>query len=195
MRAGKPRPPLSFLRMAVTTGTRRTLFLLAAFCSLAGVCPRVAAQIWRPMGPPGGDVISLVSAPSEPARLYLGTLDGHIFGSMDDGRHWELLGRPGSRPDLVVQSLSVDPNDALILYAGGWTLDPRAGGGLFRSVDGGRTWQPDGLQGHAVRAVAVAPSDSAVRCHAGGCTPRTAGRYPSRRRHARQTGRRRGENR
>ena len=124
-----------------------------------GVAARTAcAQVWHPMGPPGGDVISLVQAPSEPARLYLGTVDGHIFSSEDEGRRWKLVGRPGTRADLVVQSLAVDPRDAQTLYAAGWTLDPAAGGGIFRSTDGGHSWQPAGLGGHAVRAIALAPS-------------------------------------
>jgi photosystem II stability/assembly factor-like uncharacterized protein len=110
------------------------------------------------MGPPGGDVISLVAAPSRSSRLYLGTVDGHIFTSIDEGQHWLLVGRPGKRADLVVQSLAVDPRDEQLVYAAGWTLDPAAGGGVYRSEDAGHTWQPAGLAGHAVRAVALAPS-------------------------------------
>ena len=132
------------------------LFVLSAW--LAAGAPAVLGQVWHPMGPPGGDVISLVQAPSEPGRLYLGTVDGHIFSSADEGRSWKLVGRPGTRSDFVVQSLAVDPREARTVYATGWTLDPAAGGGIFRSTDGGHTWQPAGLAGHAVRAVAIAPS-------------------------------------
>src|SRR5271168_3039569 len=137
---------------------RGLLFMAATLCVWLAAPARVSAQVWRPMGPPGGDVISLVSAPSQPSRLYLGTVDGHIFSSADEGRSWALVGRPGTRADLVVQSLAVDPRDARVVYAAGWTLDPAAGGGVFRSSDGGRTWQGAGLAGHAVRAVALAPS-------------------------------------
>ncbi|HKO05156.1 MAG TPA: hypothetical protein VJW51_10420 [Candidatus Acidoferrales bacterium] len=138
---------------------RRALPFLAAILSVwPATAARVEAQVWRPMGPPGGDVISLVSAPSQPARLYLGTVDGHIFSSSDEGRSWELVGRPGTRADLVVQSLAVDPRDPRVVYAAGWTLDPAAGGGIFRTSDAGRSWQSAGLAGHAVRAVALAPS-------------------------------------
>ena len=139
---------------------RRVLLpgLLVFAVWLAAASPAALAQVWHPMGPPGGDVISLVQAPSDAARLYLGTVDGHIFSSEDEGRHWDLVGRPGARADFVVQSLAVDPRDARTLYAAGWTLDPAAGGGIFRSTDGGHSWQPSGLEGHAVRAIALAPS-------------------------------------
>ena len=132
------------------------LVLLLSFPAVSRAAD--SGPVWRPMGPPGGDVISLVQAPSSPSRLYLGTVDGHIFTSTDEGRQWQLVGRPGSRADLVVQSLAVDPRDARVLYAAGWTLDPAAGGGIFRSSDGGVTWQAAGLPGHAVRALALAPS-------------------------------------
>jgi len=125
---------------------------------LAFAPARLAAQVWRAMGPPGGDVVSLVAAPSDPARLYLGTVDGHIFSSTNEGRSWNLAGRPGTRSDLVVQAMAVDPRDPSVVYAAGWTLDPAAGGGIFRSTDDGRTWQAAGLAGHAVRAIALAPS-------------------------------------
>ncbi len=146
--------------MKAASDPRRATLLCAllALLWLAARAPAAGAQVWRPMGPPGGDVISLVQAPSDPARLYLGTVDGHIFSSEDEGHRWVLAGRPGTRADLVVQSLAVDPRDSRVVYAAGWTLDPAAGGGVFRSSDAGHTWQPAGLAGHAVRAVALAPS-------------------------------------
>jgi photosystem II stability/assembly factor-like uncharacterized protein len=133
---------------------------LLAISILAGfLAAPAAAQVWRPMGPPGGDVRSLVADPHNPEMLYLGTTDGHIFGSRDGGAHWALLGRAGHRLDAVVAALLVDPRNSRVLFAATWTFDPRAGGGVFRSDDGGRTWQPDGLAGHEVRALAQSPSD------------------------------------
>ncbi len=127
---------------------------------LAGILATpLAAQVWRPLGPPGGDVRSLVADPHDPATLYLGTTDGHIFGSRDGGAHWKLLGRAGYRLDTVVAALLVDPRNSRVLFAATWTFDPRAGGGVFRSDDGGRTWQADGLGGREVRALAQSPSD------------------------------------
>jgi photosystem II stability/assembly factor-like uncharacterized protein len=110
------------------------------------------------MGPPGGDVRSLAADPRDPQRLYLGTSDGHIFGSRDAGEHWELLGRAGLRRDTVVTAILPDPRDSQVLYAGTWTQDPAAGGGVYRSGDAGRTWQASGLAGQAVRALAQAAS-------------------------------------
>jgi len=133
--------------------------LLASILLGALLAPGLAAQTWRPMGPPGGDVRSLAADPADPRRIYLGTSDGHIFGSRDAGESWELLGRAGERQDTVVIKILVDLRDSSVLYAGTWTQDLHAGGGVFRSADAGRTWEPLGLVGQPVRALAQALSE------------------------------------
>ena len=120
------------------------------------------AQAWKPLGPPGGDVRALAADPARPSRIFLGTADGHIFGSEDSGAHWTLLGRASSRLDAVITAIVVDPRDGNVLFASSWTRDSAAGGGVFRSADGGHTWSGAGLAGQAVRALAMAPSDPNV---------------------------------
>jgi photosystem II stability/assembly factor-like uncharacterized protein len=135
---------------------KRSLTLGLAVLLIGGAA---GAQTWRPLGPPGGDARTLAADPSHPGRLYLGTTDGHIFGSHDAGEHWTLLGRAGTRRDAVITAIVVDPRDANLLFASAWMQDPTAGGGVFQSRDAGRTWRPAGLEDQAVRALAMAPSD------------------------------------
>jgi photosystem II stability/assembly factor-like uncharacterized protein len=116
------------------------------------------AQSWQSLGPSGGDVRALGHDPQNSSQLYLGTADGHVFGSPDAGEHWRLLGRVSTRLDEVLTAIVVDPRDSQTLYAAAWAQDPSAGGGVFRSRDGGRTWRDSGLTGQAVRALAQAPS-------------------------------------
>jgi photosystem II stability/assembly factor-like uncharacterized protein len=137
----------TFKKLAVILG----LLLVPAICA-----PVASAQVWQPMGPPGGDVRTLASDPANHNHLFLGTSDGHIFGSTDAGDHWNLLGRAGTRLDSVVTSIVVDAHDSRVLWAATWTQDPAAGGGVYRSENGGETWRPAGLEGHAVRALAPA---------------------------------------
>src|ERR1700732_2596610 len=104
-------------------------------------CGAAQGQTWKALGPPGGDVHSLAVDPSRPGRLFLGTADGHIFGSADAGDHWTRLGRASASQDAVIAAIVVDPRDANVLFASTWMQDPSAGGGVFRSGDGGRTWR------------------------------------------------------
>jgi photosystem II stability/assembly factor-like uncharacterized protein len=146
--------------MTKIAGTLPVRCLAAAVVLLALIAAQpAAAQVWRSMGPPGGDVRSLVADPHDPAVLYLGTTDGHVFVSRDRGDSWSLQGRVGHRLDSVVASLIVDPRGSRRLYAGVWTLNPAAGGGVFESDDAGRTWHLLGLLTQQVRALAQAPSD------------------------------------
>ena len=119
------------------------------------------AQVLEPLGPPGGDVRSLVADPRDPHRLYLGTSDGHLFTSEDGGAHWNLLSRVGDRDDTVVMSLLVHARDSHILFAGTWTLNG-IDGGVFRSNDSGRTWKPSGLAGQTVRMLAQSASNPEI---------------------------------
>jgi photosystem II stability/assembly factor-like uncharacterized protein len=131
--------------------------LLAPIAFAQGARAQVAReQAWQPMGPPGGDVRTLSIDPTDSNHLFLGTSDGHIFGSTDAGDHWALLGRAGTRLDSVITSIVIDPHDPKLMWAATWTQDPTAGGGVYRTENGGETWKPAGLAGHAVRALVEA---------------------------------------
>jgi len=117
-----------------------------------------SAQNWRQVGPQGGDVQSLAAVPGSTQVLYMGTSDGHVFGSTNGGENWQLLGRIGANHDDVIMSMVVDPRSKDTIYATSWTLSSR-GGGVYRSANAGHTWQLIGLEGHAVRAIALAPSN------------------------------------
>jgi photosystem II stability/assembly factor-like uncharacterized protein len=127
------------------------LFLLSALPLLA--------QTWKPMGPPGGSVLALAADPSDARRVYLGTADGHIFGSTDGGESWKILGRAGDSTDGVITAILIDPRNSKILYASTWSRENNGSGGVFRSEDAGVNWKKSGLDNHAVRALAQAPSN------------------------------------
>ena len=128
---------------------------VALFLAAAAASP---AQQWHQVGPAGGTVITLEADPHDGSKIYLGTSDGHVFLSNDEGRHWNLLSRIGSGQDDVVTHIIVDPRDSRRLYASTWTLYS-GGGGVYRSDDSGHTWRLIGLGKETVRALAQAPTN------------------------------------
>jgi photosystem II stability/assembly factor-like uncharacterized protein len=139
-----------------------TMRIAGAFLALIALAVSAQGQTWRSLGPPGGDVRALAADPNHSGKLFLGTADGHIFGSEDSGAHWVLLGRAGRQQDAVITAIIVDPRDGNVVFASAWTRDSATGGGVFRSGDGGLTWRESGLDGEAVRALAMSPSDPDV---------------------------------
>lgn len=76
--------------------------------------------------------------PMDPGTVYLGGLQ--LFKTQDGGRTWTIVRIPAhvGIGDLEVTALLIDPADTDVLLA--LTLVS----GLFRSTDGGATWQPWG---------------------------------------------------
>jgi photosystem II stability/assembly factor-like uncharacterized protein len=148
-------------RSSLTINISIGVFVVLAFFAASGA----SAQVWRSVGLTGGDVRALARDPRHPSILYMGTTDGHIFGSVDAGATWKLLGLAGANSNAVVTSLIVDPRivagqKTARIYASTWTRETAGeGGGVFVSEDGGATWRETGLHGHAIRALAQAPSN------------------------------------
>src|ERR1700722_7556770 len=134
---------------------------LAAFTVALAAAASSPAQTWRQVGPAGGTVISIEADPHDIKKLYMGTSDGHVFVSSDEGGHWSLLSRIGTGQDDVVTHILIDSRDSNRLYASTWTLYS-GGGGVYRSDDAGRTWNIIGLPKETVRALAQSPTHPEV---------------------------------
>jgi photosystem II stability/assembly factor-like uncharacterized protein len=81
-----------------------------------------------------------------------------LYVSDDNGASWKRFSHLGSGDDYVLDNMEVDPVSGT-MYVAAWSIE-QEGGDLFRSRDGGRTWQtaPD-LHGKSIRAMTLAPSD------------------------------------
>jgi photosystem II stability/assembly factor-like uncharacterized protein len=107
---------------------------------------------WRPIfdGQGTGSVGAVAVAPSDPNVIYVGTGAGIIrpdlavgdgvYKSTDGGRTWAHLGLRDSK---MIAAIDVDPRDPnrLFVAALGHPYGPNAERGVFRSTDGGRTFQ------------------------------------------------------
>ena len=117
------------------------------------------AVSWLPFGPDGGDARSLAQDGKDHRHLYLGTVNGWIYDSHDEGGHWRRLARVGNRDDLVLDNIIVDVTNPRHILAGTWVLG-RSDGGLFVSNDAGMTWTASAeMNGQSIRALAASASN------------------------------------
>ncbi len=107
---------------------------------------------WNPIfdGQPTGSIGSLAVAPSDPNILYVGSGEGlqrpdlsvgdGVYKSTDAGKTWQHL---GLRNGYQIPSIVIDPQDPNRLFVAvlGHPYGPNAERGLFRSTDGGQSFQ------------------------------------------------------
>ena len=97
---------------------------------------------WQALGPSnvGGRVRALAVDPRNPHRLLAGTGSGGLWISPDDGATWSA--NNDFLPNLSISALAFDPRNPSTVYAGtGEASAGLVGVGVFKSVDGGNTWQ------------------------------------------------------
>jgi photosystem II stability/assembly factor-like uncharacterized protein len=110
---------------------------------------------WTALGPYGGGIHVLAANPSRPDTLIAGTRNALLFVSVDSAQSWQKLAFPRSLLSTLNTLLvdHCDPNNILV-----GVTDTGDASGLYRSVDGGKTWAVvDGLKGEPVTALADAP--------------------------------------
>ena len=121
-----------------------------------------AGRTWNPIfddqpnnAQPTGSIGALAIAPSNPNIIYVGSGEGlrrpdlyvgdGIYKSTDAGQTWQHLGqRDGAlRNAQQIASIIVDPKDPnrLFVAAQGHPYGPNPERGIFRSLDGGQTFQ------------------------------------------------------
>jgi photosystem II stability/assembly factor-like uncharacterized protein len=111
-----------------------------------------AGQIWKPVfdEEPIASIGALAVAPSDPNVIYVGTgeadmrsdisIGDGVYKSSDGGQTWKNIGLRDSRHIGRILVDSRDPNVVLVA-ALGHAYGPSAERGVFRSTDGGATWQ------------------------------------------------------
>ena len=157
MKARNLRAPL-----AVAAGAMLVIAPAALFAGVQSaytperIVKYLADNVGMSLGPPGGEIRSLVLAPTQPTRLYAGTATGHIYVSHDGANSWQGLPLQLGH-ETVVDNLLVHPGNADIVFAAYWA--PDGSGGLSRTLDGGATWDKLAVPGDpSLRAIAAAPS-------------------------------------
>lgn len=147
------------------------LFLLGVL-SVAGVAP-LAGQTsgpglyggmrWREIGPfRAGRTRALAGIPNEPATFLIGAVNGGVWKTTDAGQTWHPIF--DDEPTGSIGAIAIAPSDPNIIYVGsGEGLerpDLSYGDGMYKSVDGGKTWVHLGLRDtQQIPQVVVDPHD------------------------------------
>jgi photosystem II stability/assembly factor-like uncharacterized protein len=155
--------------------TLRSPILALAFCAAFSVPGLAADEIpesayqdvhWRLVGPlRGGWATAATGVPGRPNTFYFGAADGGVWKSTDAGRTWT----PSFQDESVasIGALVVAPSDPDVLYAGTGQVSTRwdipVGDGVYRSSDGGESWESCGLvESEHIGRLWVDPRDAQV---------------------------------
>ncbi|HKW67325.1 MAG TPA: hypothetical protein VJP04_08565 [Terriglobales bacterium] len=109
-------------------------------------------RTWNPIfdGQPTQSIGAIAVAASDPNIIYLGSGEGlhrpdlsvgdGVYKSTDGGKNWTNVGLPDSQQ---IPALAVDPHDPNRVFAAvlGHPYGPSSERGIYRSTDGGRSWQ------------------------------------------------------
>lgn len=146
--------------MNLSKNFRKSLILLGI---VLGFSCAVWAGQWTVLGPDGGDVRSLAYNPHNPDQIFLGTNTGTIFVSNDGGHDWTRFAHLGNGDDYVLDHIVIDPKNPKTMYVAGWSLENQQGGDIFRTHNGGKSWDilPD-MHNKSVRALDLSASDDKV---------------------------------
>ncbi len=106
-----------------------------------------AALRFRHLGPIGNRVSAVAGVPGVPGTYFAGAASGGIFRTLDGGVHWEPVF--DDTPASSIGALAVAPSDPNVVWAGTGESFIRSnvsiGDGVYRSTDGGSTWEHAGL--------------------------------------------------
>lgn len=121
-----------------------------------------AALRYRHIGPVGNRVTSVYGIPGDPNTYYVGAASGGVWKTTDGGVNWEPIF--DKQPAQSVGHLALAPSNPNIVWVGTGEAHVRShisiGNGVYRSLDGGRTWSHMGLENTGrIARIVIHPQD------------------------------------
>jgi photosystem II stability/assembly factor-like uncharacterized protein len=127
--------------------------------------PPYAKMNWRAVGPAasGGRIAAVAGSATDANLYYAGTAGGGVWKTTNGGQTWQAVFE-GQKVS-AIGAVAIDPNNNSVVWAGTGESNPRNdvsyGDGIYKTVDGGKTWTNVGLAGtrHIAR-ILVDPKNS-----------------------------------
>ena len=123
------------------------------------------AMMWRNIGPfRGGRSLTAVGVPSKPLTYYFGSVGGGVWKTEDAGLIWKNIS-DGYFKTGSVGALAVSESDPNVVYVGMGEACIRPvmtshGDGVYRSNNGGETWDHIGLDNsRTISSLVIHPKD------------------------------------
>ncbi|MBL7786989.1 MAG: T9SS type A sorting domain-containing protein [Chitinophagales bacterium] len=96
----------------------------------------------------GGRINAIAISPFNSNHILVGAARGGVFRSTDNGNTWQSIF--DAQPALSIGSIATHPTDPSTIYVGtgdrNISIYPGIGTGIYRSTNGGNTWQNMGLE-------------------------------------------------
>ncbi len=150
--------------------------LTMVLTALAIVSPADATRVtsetfsgleWRGIGPAlmSGRIADLVIDPEHTSTWYVAVGSGGVWKTDNAGNTWTSIF--DQQPSYSIGALALDPNDSKVVWVGtGENVGGRHvgyGDGVYRSPDGGATWQHMGLESSQhIAMILIDPRDSST---------------------------------
>ena len=125
-----------------------------AVCAAGAAAAGMPAQLfdglsWRMIGPfRGGRAIAVTGVAGDGRTFYFGAVGGGVWKTIDAGTVWTPV---FDGQDIAsIGAIEVAPSSPNVIYAGTGEADMRSdiafGDGVYKSIDGGRSWTNTGLK-------------------------------------------------
>ncbi|MCH7892295.1 MAG: glycosyl hydrolase, partial [Gemmatimonadetes bacterium] len=173
--------PATFALAPATFAIAPTTLAIVAVACLLGSADALAAHAltqqydesllsaleWTNIGPPrGGRSQAVVGSASRPLEYYFGATGGGLWKTTDSGQTWAPV-TDGQLNSSSVGAVAVCEADPDIVYIGTGETQLRGnvqqGDGLYKSMDGGETWEHIGLaEGQNFSRIRIHPENCDV---------------------------------
>ncbi len=120
---------------------------------------------WREVGPArGGRSVAVAGSAQRPLEYWMGTTGGGVYKTTDGGMNWQAV--TDRYFGGTIGAIAVDHQDPDVVWVGGGETDIRGntshGDGLWKTTNGGRTWQMLGFRDEHISTIRIHPTNPNV---------------------------------